>query len=94
MEGRDGKAKPLAPIFPNTVATFAAGPLDQSRDPELFFFFFSFSFGTPYSMENLSSLTRDRTCAPCIGSGESELLDHQVSPRSRAFNLLLLPIAI
>ena len=44
MEGRDGKAKPLAPIFPNTVATFAAGPLDQSRDPELFFFFFFFFF--------------------------------------------------
>ena len=58
------------------------------------FFFFSFSCATPYSMENLSSLTRDQTHAPCIGSGESELLDHQGSPRSRAFNLLPLPIAI
>lgn len=67
MEGRDSKAKPPAPIFPNTVATFATGPLDQSRDPELFcFFVFSFSFATPYSMENLSSLTRDRACAPAL----------------------------
>ena len=42
MEGREVKAKPPAPIFPNTVATFAAGPLDQSRDPELFVFVFVF----------------------------------------------------
>ena len=27
-----------------------------------------------------SSLTRDRTQAPCLGSRESQLLDHQESP--------------
>ena len=34
----------------------------------LFFFFF---LATPSGMWNLSSLTRDRTCAPCSGSMES-----------------------
>ena len=67
MEDIEDKATPPAPIFPNTVATFATGPLDQSGDPELWGLFFFF-FATPYSMQNLSSLTRDRTCAPCIGS--------------------------
>ena len=32
-------------------------------------------------MQDLSSRTRDRTWAPCIGSVESYPLDHQGSPR-------------
>ena len=28
-------------------------------------------FATPYSMQDLNSLTRDRTCAPCTGNAES-----------------------
>ena len=35
---------------------------------------------TPCSMWNLSSLTRDRICAPCNESSESYPLDHQGSP--------------
>ena len=35
------------------------------------FFFFFFFLTTPCGMWDLSSLTRDRTCAPCIGSAES-----------------------
>ena len=31
-------------------------------------------------MQDLSSLTRDQTQAPCIGSVESQPLDHQGSP--------------
>ena len=34
-----------------------------------------------------SSLTRDRTRAPCIGSTESYPLDHQGSPRDFFFNV-------
>ena len=34
----------------------------------------------PYGMWDLSSLTRDRTCDPCIGNAESLPLDHQESP--------------
>ena len=38
----------------------------------LFFFFFLFFFlATPHGMWDLSSLTRDQTCAPCSGSTES-----------------------
>ena len=38
-----------------------------------------------HGMWDLSSLTRDRTCAPCIGSAESQLLDHQGSPLKARF---------
>ena len=31
-------------------------------------------------MQDLSSLTREQTQAPCIGSVESQPLDHQASP--------------
>ena len=35
----------------------------------LFFFFFNFYFlAKSYNMQDISSLTRDQTCAPCIGS--------------------------
>ena len=33
-----------------------------------------------------NSLTRDRTWAPCIGSAESQPLDHQGSPRIKVLN--------
>ena len=32
-------------------------------------------------MWDLSSLTKDETCTPCIGNAESKPLDHQGSPR-------------
>ena len=34
-----------------------------------------------YCLQNLSSLTRDGTCAPCRGSTESYPLGHQRIPR-------------
>ena len=37
---------------------------------------------------NLSSPTQDRTQAPCIGSTESEPLDHQGGPREDLFDTL------
>ena len=37
---------------------------------------------------NLSSPTQDRTQAPCIGSTESEPLDHQGGPREDLFDAL------
>ena len=42
------------------------------------FFVFFFS-ATLHSMQDLSSLTRDRTHTPCIDSVESQALDHQRS---------------
>ena len=39
-----------------------------------------------------SSLTRDRTLAPCIGSAESYLLDHQGSPTWEVLNKKISPI--
>ena len=44
-------------------------------------FSFFLSLAASCSTWNLSSLARDRTHAPCIGSAESELLDHQGIPR-------------
>ena len=40
----------------------------------------------PQGMRSLSSLIRDRTCAPCIGSMESETLGHWEGP-SFHFNM-------
>ena len=37
----------------------------------MFIFFFLVGGDVPHSMWDLSSLTRDRTCNPCIGSAES-----------------------
>lgn len=34
----------------------------------------------PHSIQNISSLTRNRTCTPCSGSLESQPLDGQASP--------------
>lgn len=45
-------------------------------------------------MWDFGSLTRDRTCAPCIGSVESSPLDYQGSPRIFFFNLRLNSIFI
>ena len=36
----------------------------------------------PRSMRDLSSLTRDRTHTSCIGSTESQPLEHQGSPET------------
>ena len=45
-------------------------------------FFFSFFLVALHGMWDLSFLTRDQICAPCIGSVESEPLDYQESPIS------------
>ena len=44
--------------------------------------FFVFSLAVPRGMWDLSSPTRDRTHTPCLGSVESQPLDHQGSPLS------------
>ena len=44
-----------------------------------------FVFAVPRSMWDLSSLTRDRTQAPYLGSMESKALDCQVSPGVASF---------
>ena len=48
-----------------------------------FFFlpFFFFFFATQCGMWDLSSPTRDWTCASCIGSMQSQALDHHGSPK-------------
>ena len=51
---------------------------------EAFSFFFLF---WPHGLRNLSSLTRDRTCAPCSGSTESKPLDFQGSLRMVLFKI-------
>ena len=35
------------------------------------FSYFLYSLAVPHGLQDLSSLTRDRTCAPCSGSAES-----------------------
>ena len=45
-------------------------------------FIYLFILATLHSMQDLSSQTRDITCAPCNESEESQPLDHQVSPQS------------
>ena len=44
-----------------------------------FILYFLLFFGCASSMHNLSSLTRDRTQAPCSGNMESKPLNHQES---------------
>ena len=39
-----------------------------------------FLFAALQGMQDLSSLTRDQTCAPCSGSVESQPLNHQGNP--------------
>ena len=46
------------------------------------FLFFKKFLAMPHDMWDLSSLTRDQTCAPCIGSADSKPLDDQGSPSS------------
>ena len=46
---------------------------------------FSFFLATLSNMWDLSSQTSDRTCIPCIGSEESQLLDSQKSPLFTSF---------
>ena len=41
------------------------------------FFLSFFFFAVLHGVWDLSSLTRDGTCAPCSGSTESQPLDHQ-----------------
>ena len=41
---------------------------------------FVFFLAMLHGMQDLSSPTRDQTHAPCIGSTESQPLDHQGSP--------------
>ena len=43
----------------------------------------------PHCLWDLSSLTRDWTCTPCIGSTESKSLDPQGSPNLPLLSLLL-----
>ena len=49
--------------------------LNFSFSTLLFFF-----LAAPCGLQDCSSLTRGRTCAPCSGISESWLLDHQGSP--------------
>ena len=49
------------------------------------FFFFFLTFWLQHSMWGLSSLTKNRTQASCIGSMESQRVDHQGSPSSVTF---------
>ena len=48
------------------------------------FCFFFFFFAAVCSMRDLSSLTRDRTHAPCTGSTESQPQAHQGSPNTES----------
>ena len=51
------------------------------RGSHLFLFYYYYlGAGGTYGMQDLSSPTRDRTHAPCIGITESHPLDHQGSP--------------
>ena len=49
------------------------------------FFFFFFTFWLQHGMWGLSSLTKDRTQAPCVGSMEFQPVGHQGSPSSVTF---------
>ena len=51
------------------------------------YFFF---LAMPHGMWDLSSPTRDRTCAPCSGSMKSQPLDGQGSPTSVHFYLVVI----
>ena len=53
--------------------------------PKLWDFLFFLTFWLQHGMWGLSSLTKDRTQASCIGSMESQPVDHQGSPSSVTF---------
>ena len=53
--------------------------------PKLRDFFFFLTFWLQHSMWGLSSLTKNRTQASCVGSMESQRVDHQGSPSSVTF---------
>ena len=64
-------------LYTNDVVADKTWPLHGTQFPQgylLFFLFFFFFFGvgaTLQGMRDLSSLTSDRTCAPCTGGVES-----------------------
>ena len=67
-------------LFPLTLLTTRheghVAPCPRQHFVSLICFFF---LVTLHSMKDLSSLTREWTCAPCIGSKESQPLDHHGS---------------
>ena len=76
---RDPPRPGLEPVSPALAGRFSTTA--PRGKPPFLSFSFSFSFlAVPRSMWDLSSLTRDQTRAPCIGSAESSPLDHQGSP--------------
>ena len=56
------------------------GARNRGRTQHCLCFLSFFFYFWPHGTWDLSSLTRDRTCAPCSGGAESEPLDGQGSP--------------
>ena len=67
-------------LLPSLAFSIKACALYVPRCLCIFFF-----LALTCNMQNLSSLTRDWTCAPCGGSVESQPLDHQGSPSLTEF---------
>ena len=73
--GVAGESKPsFLSVIPDNFALVWV--LAHPHIANLFFLFFDHT----HVMWGLSSPTRDRTCAPCIGSTESQPLHHQEAP--------------
>ena len=66
----------IAGTYDNSIFSF----LRNLYIVNLYYFFFPSSFGRATQHADLSSLTRDWTCAPCSGSAESQPLDRQGNP--------------
>ena len=58
----------------------------KSAFKKIKFIYFKKYFGSTQGMWDLSSPTRDRTCAPCTGSSASQPLDQEGSPQKGAFH--------
>ena len=70
----------LFPLLPS-CPLWIFSPWSGQQRPWTFF------LASPPGMQDLSSLTRDRTCGPCSGSVASSPLDHQGSPLGQMFLL-------
>ena len=62
--------------------------IDTALEPSDAMIFSLFCLATLHGMGDLSSLTRDRTCAPCFASTESQSLDNQQVPQCDDFHNL------
>ena len=76
----------ILPPYIILIPMFIITPLQTIPRKQIFLFvYISCPFCTAWG--DLSSLTRDQICTPCIGNAESQPLDHQESPKAKFLNV-------